>query len=204
MAKTSKNLGVDILAQGRAWSDRAEEYQLARGNAITLRSRANAEIARNEAAIEAMKDCLNGEVVIEELTARNESLRSKLKESLEREAKWAWTDRENQWAKSIVKAETTHAAIMLTIGLFADEYGMTVTKDWAAQIVDACGLRALGNNSARGFVGTGLVEKKKATPMSCKVALMCWSCHQMRINGMRKYMFATDIVEMYANKKKKA
>ena len=200
----TKNYGVDILAQGRKWSDRVEEYQLARGNAVTLRSRANAEIARNEAAIEAMKDCLNGEAVINELTVRNEFIRTTLKESLEREAKWGWTDRENQWAKSIVKAETNHAAIMLTVGLFADEYGMTVTKDWAAQIVNACGLRALGNNSARGFVGTGRVEKKKATPTSCKVALMCWSCQQMRINGMRKYMFATDIVEMYANKKKKA
>lgn len=198
---SKNNFGVDVFSS-RAWSDRACEFQRVKGRGLELRSRAKAQILRKNQAIEALADCLNADDDICQLKVQIAQIQSALKESLAEEASWAWSDREQAWAKSMIQAESTHAAIMLTVSLFADEYGMTVTKEWGAQIVNACGLSALKCNTARGFVNSGNVGKRSATKISCLNALMVWSVNQLHINGMCKYIFADDICEMYAPKKR--
>lgn len=207
---TSKNFGVNIFTEGgKAWSARAEQYQLAKGNAVTLRTRAKAEITKLESGLESL-DNLKGSISEDKLpemrkayTDRIVAVQSALKVSLAAEATFQWSASETAWAVSMLEEKNKTARVVLVRGFFRTEYGMDVSKEWAESVIDALGLDLLGNASSRQFVRSGNVDANKATKTKVLQALMCWSVRQCRENGLKKYMFAEDIVDMYRTKKER-
>lgn len=208
---TSKNFGVNIFTEGgKLWSARAEKYQLAKGNAVTLRSRAKAEISKLESGLESLEN-LRGSISEDKIpemrkayTDRIAEIKSALKVSLAAEAAFEWTKSETAWAVAMLGESNKGTRVVLVRGFFKTEYGMDVSVEWAQSVIDALGLDRIGNASNRQFVRTGYVDANKATKNQVLQSLMCWSVRQCRENGLKKYMFAEDIVDMYRTKKERA
>lgn len=207
---TSKNFGVNIFTEGgKLWSARAEEFQLAKGNAVTLRSRAKKQLAQLQAGLDSL-DNLKGSVHEAEIpamrdtyTAQMAAVQSALKVSLAAEAAFEWSKSEKAWAKTMLATSGETARCVAIRGFYASEYGMDVSMEWAKSVLAALGLDRLGVASNRQFVRTGYADANKATVNSVLTAYMAWNVRQCRENGLKKYMFADDIVDMYKTKKER-
>lgn len=207
--KKAVNFGVDVMATGKAWSERAVKYQNALGKGIELRSRAEEEKKSLRAGIASLEN-LKGSVFegdIPEMRKKYETriaeIDSALKQSLADEAAWAWEDAENKWAKIMIETEDIVAREQATVMLYKTVYGMEVSRDWARAVIASLGLDTLGNLSKRKAVRTGDVVGKIATANTVKKAYMGWNVLQCQANGLRKYMFAEDIVDMYRTRKER-
>lgn len=201
------NFGVDVMAQGKAWSERASQYQNALGKGIELRSRAEKEKKELRAGIDALEN-LKGSVFEGDIPAMRKEFEDRiveidaaLKLSLADEAAWAWEDAENVWAKTMLETNDAVARETATVMLYRNMYGMEVSRDWARAVIAHLGLDTIGNLSKRKAVRTGDVVGKTATSKKVKEAYMGWNVTQCGLNGLRKYMFAEDIVDMYRTKK---
>lgn len=197
------------MATGKAWSERAAKYQNALGKGIELRSHAEEEKKSLRAGIDSLEN-LKGSVFDGDIPAmrkeyddRIAEIDAALKQSLADEAAWAWEDAENKWAKTMLETEDAVARETATVMLYKNVYGMDVSRDWARAVIASLGLDTLGNLSKRKAVRTGDVVGKIATADKVKKAYMGWNVIQCNLNGLRKYMFAEDIVDMYRTKKEK-
>lgn len=208
---TSKNFGVNVFTDsGKAWSARAEQYQTTVCIKAELRTQLGQRIKADKLSlsnIENLKGGLHEEQIpqmrsaLEDQLAQDEQL---LKQALAEHA-WAWSEGEEKWARLI--ASGAKDTIGLTRAFYANEYGLIVSNEWCASVVEALGLTTLDNNTTRAIVRSGDIERTKTSAKNgwklVAQRMMLWNVRQCRVNGLKQYMFADDVVDVYCTKKER-
>jgi hypothetical protein len=209
--KNSVNFGTNVMTQSaKAWSARAERFQTEVCIKVELKTQLGQRIKADKLSIanlEKLKGGLHEDQIPAMRSAFEDQLKADeqtLKDALA-EHVWAWTEGEEKWARQI--AARAEDSLGLTRAFYRNEYGVEASNEWCEAVLNSLGLDTLDHNTTRSIVRTGAIERTKTDGKTgwklVAERMMLWNVRQCRLNGLKKYMFAEDVVEVYRTKKER-
>lgn len=203
-----KMYGVNLVSgETRRFCDRVAEWQLACGNGITLRKRSARKVAELMSKMDAL-DLLKGSVHEDDIESKRADFRAQIeaekvacREQCAAQAAFNLTQAEVECLDKLRKqSDNLEVKRNAVRTLFQTEYNMNVTTEWVDAIIRATG--GVKRSSATRIVRTGSMSDSR-TRKDVEGALFGWCADRMHECGMRKYLFADDICEMFAQRPKK-
>lgn len=204
-----KMYGVNLVSgETRKFCDRVAEWQTACGLGITLRKRSARKVAELTSKMDAL-DLLKGSVREDDIEAKRADFRAQIeaektacREQCAAQATFKLTPAECECLDKLRKqSDNPEFKRNAVRKLFISEYDMKITTEWADAIIRATG--GVKRSSATRIVRTSNMSDNR-TRKEVEGAFFGWCADRMHECGMRRYLFAEDICEMFAPKPKKS
>lgn len=199
-----KIYGISFQSLDKAFTDRLEEYQVSVCKTAEIKSRAKKQIAALESLVESIQNGnASGSILAEDVVRMAEyqkqiaDLKEQMKVAIEKEAKFTFSDAEIQLGKKLARQSENNRYYRAALEEYFARYGAKKLPDqFISFVIREC--HSCKMASVKSLVKTGDLTTNRSGKATARLFLarMVTLMHEM---GMRKYLFADDIKQMYGD-----